>query len=119
MEKDKPHILLCIWCQRRITREELVSGRHDHVDVEERQEDDLAVNTGIDCYVSSPFAAAPNSSRVALALRDSRPRGPGVSYLHRSLAPGPRHIPTTVPPSRYPHVAPRHAAPSILPAAAH
>ena len=48
MEKDKPHILHCIWCQRRITKEELVSGRHDHVDVEERHEYDLAVNTGID-----------------------------------------------------------------------
>ena len=48
MEKDKPHVLLCIWCRRRITNEELISGRHDHVDVEERHEYDLAVNTGID-----------------------------------------------------------------------
>lgn len=48
MEKDKPDVLLCIWCRRRITTEELLGGRHDHVDVEERREYDLAVNTGID-----------------------------------------------------------------------
>ena len=47
MEKDK-HALLCIWCKRRITAEELRSGRHDHVDVEERCEYDSAVNNGID-----------------------------------------------------------------------
>jgi len=48
METDKPHIMLCIWCRRRITVEELRSGRHDHVDVEERIAYDQAVNTGVD-----------------------------------------------------------------------
>ena len=48
MEKDKLHILLCFWCQRRITAEELRSSRHDHVDVQERIEYDLAVNNGSD-----------------------------------------------------------------------
>jgi hypothetical protein len=48
MEQEKPHIVLCIWCQRRITAEELRSGRHDHVDVQERIEYDLAVNNGND-----------------------------------------------------------------------
>ena len=48
MEKDKPHILLCIWCRRRISTEELRSGHHDHVDVLERIEYDLAVNNGHD-----------------------------------------------------------------------
>lgn len=48
MEIDKPHILLCFWCQRRITVEELRSGRHDHVDVLERIEGDMAVNNGVD-----------------------------------------------------------------------
>lgn len=48
MDQNKPKVLLCIWCQRRITTEELLSGRHDHVDVEERVEYDLAVNNGID-----------------------------------------------------------------------
>lgn len=48
MEQEKPHIVLCIWCQRRITVEELRSGRHDHVDVQERIEYDLAVNNGND-----------------------------------------------------------------------
>ena len=48
MNKEKPQVLLCIWCQRRISAEELRSGRHDHVDVEERLEYDLAVNNGID-----------------------------------------------------------------------
>lgn len=44
MDKDKPQVILCFWCQRRITLEELRSGRHDHVDVLERIEYDLAVN---------------------------------------------------------------------------
>jgi hypothetical protein len=48
MDQERPKILLCIWCRRRITAEELSSGRHDHVDVEERMEYDLAVNNGID-----------------------------------------------------------------------
>jgi len=48
MDSKKNDILLCFWCQRRITAEELRSGRHDHVDVEERIEYDQAVNTGID-----------------------------------------------------------------------
>jgi hypothetical protein len=48
MEQEKRHIVLCIWCQRRITAEELRSGRHDHVDVQERIEYDLAVNNGND-----------------------------------------------------------------------
>jgi hypothetical protein len=48
MEQDKPHVVLCIWCKRRITGEELLSSRHDHVDVEERMAYDLAVNNGID-----------------------------------------------------------------------
>lgn len=48
MEQDKPHAMLCIWCRRRISAEELLSGRHDHVDVQERIEYDQAVNNGID-----------------------------------------------------------------------
>lgn len=44
MDNDKPQVILCFWCQRRITPEELRSGRHDHVDVLERIEYDLAVN---------------------------------------------------------------------------
>lgn len=48
MDQEKAHILLCIWCKRRISGDELRSGRHDHVDVEERVAYDLAVNNGID-----------------------------------------------------------------------
>lgn len=48
MDKDDSHILLCFGCHRRITVEELRSGRHDHVDVEERIEYEQAVNDGID-----------------------------------------------------------------------
>jgi hypothetical protein len=48
MDSEKPHVILCFWCQRRITPEQLRSGRHDHVDVLERIEYDLAVNNGGD-----------------------------------------------------------------------
>lgn len=48
MEQEKPRIMLCIWCRRRITAEELLSGRHDHVDIEERIEYDQTAYNGID-----------------------------------------------------------------------
>ncbi len=48
MESDDKKNLLCFGCQRRITREELRSGQHDHVDMEERRDYDLAVNNGGD-----------------------------------------------------------------------
>lgn len=48
MESNKPQIILCFWCQRRITPEELRAGRHDHVDVLERIDYELAVNNGGD-----------------------------------------------------------------------
>ncbi len=48
VDKETTHVLLCIWCQRRISAEELRSGRHDHVDVLERLEYDQAVNTASD-----------------------------------------------------------------------
>lgn len=48
MSDVKEHVLLCFWCKRRIAPEELRSGRHDHVDAEERLAYDLAVNNGDD-----------------------------------------------------------------------
>ena len=45
MDQEKPHVLLCIGCRQRITREELQTGRHDHVDLEERIKYDRAANT--------------------------------------------------------------------------
>jgi len=48
MTDEKQHVLLCFWCQQRIAPEELRSGRHDHVDVEEQLAYDAAVNDGID-----------------------------------------------------------------------
>ena len=44
MNNETPLVLLCFWCRRRISTEELRAGRHDHVDVEERMAYDLAVN---------------------------------------------------------------------------
>jgi hypothetical protein len=48
MEDDKPEVLICMWCHRRITTEELRSGRHDHVDIQERIDSDQAANNGVD-----------------------------------------------------------------------
>jgi hypothetical protein len=48
MDEDKTQVLLCLWCRRRISVEELRSGRHDHLDVEERIEHDQAALNGID-----------------------------------------------------------------------
>ncbi len=48
MEQDKRPIVLCIWCRNRISVEELRSGKHDHVDLLERDEYDLAVNNSGD-----------------------------------------------------------------------
>ena len=48
MAQESQKIVLCFWCKRRIAPEELHSGQHDHVDVEERIAYDLAVNNGDD-----------------------------------------------------------------------
>ena len=48
MDESKPHVLLCFWCQRRISVDELQAGRHDHVDVQERIEYEQAAYNGID-----------------------------------------------------------------------
>lgn len=48
MNDHKAQVLLCFWCKRRVSPDELRSGRHDHVDVEERVAYDLAVNDGKD-----------------------------------------------------------------------
>lgn len=45
---EKPHVLLCFGCKRRIVPEELLGGQHDHVDAEERRAYESAVNDGID-----------------------------------------------------------------------
>jgi len=48
MKSEETHVLLCFGCQQRITKEELRSGRHDHVDAEECLDYEMAVNSGID-----------------------------------------------------------------------
>ena len=48
MDESKPHVLLCFWCQRRISVDELQAGRHDHVDVQERIDYEQAAYNGID-----------------------------------------------------------------------